>query len=183
MYKPSVIDGFFVSCAYIIYKMNKRKTTAKWILFALTIIINAFIIYHSFMNGNQSSNESSKIALLIKNVINTFSPNAINESNFETFHGVIRKLVGHFGLFLIDGLFVYWTIHFFFKDKWWVKIIISLGIGLFVASLTEMIQLFIPNRAGSFIDILIDYSGFIVGAGISFLVIFIHKKAVLKNNN
>ena len=69
MYKPSAVDGFFVSCAYIIYKMNKRKTTAKWILFALTIIINAFIIYHSCMNGNQSSNESSKVAILIKDII------------------------------------------------------------------------------------------------------------------
>ena len=159
--------------------MNKRKEAAKWILFALAILLNAFIIINSCMNGNQSSAESGRVTNIIKNIINFFIHNAINDSNYETFHGVIRKLVGHFGLFLLDGVIVSWDIHFLIQKKWWIKLIISLSFGLLIAILTEVIQLAVPGRAGSALDILIDYSGYIIGAGI-ILLIFLginrHKK-------
>jgi VanZ family protein len=131
------------------------------------------------MNGNQSSMESGRVTNIIKNVINFFIHDAINDRNYGTFHGVIRKLVGHFGLFLIDGLIVSWDIHYLLKTKWWIKIIVSLSFGLFVACLTEGIQLLVPGRAGSGIDILIDYSGYLIGSGIIFLIflsIYRHKK-------
>ena len=159
--------------------MNKRKEAAKWILFALAILLNAFIIINSCMNGNQSSAESGRVTNIIKNIINFFIHNAINDSNYETFHGVIRKLVGHFGLFLLDGVIVSWDIHFLIQKKWWIKLIISLSFGLLIAILTETIQLAVPGRAGSALDILIDYSGYIIGVGI-ILLIFLginrHKK-------
>ena len=49
-----------------------------------------------------------------------------------------------------------------------------------MAALTECIQLTIPGRAGSVIDILIDYAGYTIGAGIILLIYFLiyrhHKK-------
>lgn len=163
----------------LLIKMNKRKEAVKWILLGLAIVVNAFIIWNSCMNGNQSSMESGRVTNIIKNVINFFIHDAINDSNYGTFHAVIRKLVGHFGLFLIDGLIVSWDIHYLLKTKWWIKIIVSLSFGLFVACLTEGIQLLVPGRAGSGIDILIDYSGYLIGSGIIFLIflsIYRHKK-------
>ena len=171
--------AFLCYARILLIKMNKRKEAAKWILFALATLLNAFIILNSCMNGNQSSMESGRVTNIIKNIINFFIHNAINDSNYETFHGVIRKLVGHFGLFLLDGLIVSWDIHFLIQKKWWIKLIITLSFGLLIAILTEVIQLAVPGRAGSALDILIDYSGYIIGAGI-ILLIFLginrHKK-------
>lgn len=171
--------AFLYYARILLIKMNKRKEAAKWILFALAILLNAFIIINSCMNGNQSSAESGRVTNIIKNIINFFIHNAINDSNYETFHGVIRKLVGHFGLFLLDGVIVSWDIHFLIQKKWWIKLIISLSFGLLIAILTETIQLAVPGRAGSALDILIDYSGYIIGVGI-ILLIFLginrHKK-------
>ena len=171
--------AFLCYARILLIKMNKRKEAAKWILFALAILLNAFIIINSCMNGNQSSAESGRVTNIIKNIINFFIHNAINDSNYETFHGVIRKLVGHFGLFLLDGVIVSWDIHFLIQKKWWIKLIITLSFGLLIAILTEVIQLAVPGRAGSALDILIDYSGYIIGTGI-ILLIFLginrHKK-------
>ena len=171
--------AFLCYARILLIKMNKRKEAAKWILFALAILLNTFIIWNSCMTGNQSSMESGRVTNIIKNIINFFIHDAINEGNYETFHGVIRKLVGHFGLFLLDGVIVSWDIHFLFNKKWWIKLIISLSFGLLIAILTEVIQLAVPGRAGSALDILIDYSGYIIGAGI-ILLIFLginrHKK-------
>lgn len=171
--------AFLCYARILLIKMNKRKEATKWILFALAILLNAFIIINSCMNGNQSSAESGRVTNIIKNIINFFIHNAINDSNYEAFHGVIRKLVGHFGLFLLDGVIVSWDIHFLIQKKWWIKLIITLSFGLLIAILTEAIQLAVPGRAGSALDILIDYSGYIIGAGI-ILLIFLginrHKK-------
>ena len=171
--------AFLCYARILLIKMNKRKEAAKWILFALAILLNAFIIINSYMNGNQSSAESGRVTNIIKNIINFFIHNAINDTNYETFHGVIRKLVGHFGLFLLDGVIVSWDIHFLIQKKWWIKLIITLSFGLLIAILTEVIQLAVPGRAGSALDILIDYSGYAIGVGI-ILLIFLginrHKK-------
>ena len=164
--------AFLCYARILLIKMNKRKEAAKWILFALAILLNAFIIINSCMNGNQSSAESGRVTNIIKNIINFFIHNAINDSNYETFHGVIRKLVGHFGLFLLDGVIVSWDIHFLIQKKWWIKLIISLSFGLLIGIITETIQLSVPGRSGEITDVLIDFSGYLLGALMIGLILF-----------
>lgn len=158
-------------------KVDKRKIAVTWILTIFAIILNAFIIYQSCLNGDQSTVSSGVISNAIKNVLNTLFPNLINDGNIKAFHGFIRKFVGHFSLFLLDGLISSWAIYYLLEitklNKWWNKIIISLIFGLLMAIITECIQLSIPGRAGAFTDILIDYAGYIIGVGIIVLIYYL----------
>lgn len=163
---------------------EKRYKAVGWILFSFAIVLNLFIIYQSCLNGEQSTSSSTGISELIKNILNAMFPNLINESNIDAYHGFIRKFVGHFSLFLLDGVITSWSLYYLLDltkfKKWWNKLIISGIFGLFMATLTECIQLIIPGRAGSVIDILIDYAGYTIGAGIILLIYFLiyrhHKK-------
>ena len=158
--------------------MSKRFNVARWIIFGLTVLWTAYIIYHSFLDASASSGASEGLAKLLQNIINTFSPNAINESNIDAFHGFLRKFIGHFSFFVVDGLLVSWTIYLFGNEKlktrqFYIGIIISLTFGLLLASLTELIQLYTPGRSGEIKDVLIDFSGYLLGFLILFLICLI----------
>ena len=158
-----------------------KKSKADWILFivflVLAIGINAYIIYHSCLSGPQSSEQSSQVVEVAETAINTVKPNTINESNIEAFSTFIRKSIGHFGLFVVSGLFTSLATYFFVKDFKWYKhyfaIIISFVIGLSIAITTEIIQLNVPQRSGEFTDVLIDTSGYLLGLGIIVLILFL----------
>ena len=51
----------------------------------------------------------------------------------------------------------------FDKEKWFYSIPINFLQGLSVASLTELIQVFVPGRAGQIRDVLIDSAGSLLG--------------------
>lgn len=130
-------------------------------------------------------------SLLVKSVANpelyfetalTVLPaGAISNDDVSNVKTSVRKTVGHASLFMIAQVFTFLTLYMFFYDKkWWFYSVISLGIGLFVSGLTEVIQHFIPGRDGTFIDVLIDFAGVVVGAALTFLGIFIVKKIIAK---
>ena len=163
--------------------MSKKRIVIRWIIFVIAIAINVFIIVNSCIPGPQSSKESFQFTNVVKDVINAIKPNTVVESNFNNFHAFCRKLFGHFSLFLIDGVFSTIAIHDIIRNKkidtilW--KILIPLFFGIFVAALTEIIQIIVPGRAGLLTDILIDSAGFIFGGFIVVLVklIICHKKS------
>lgn len=163
--------------------MSKKRIVIKWIIIALAIALNVFIIVNSCIPGAASSKESHQFTDVVKNVVNAFKPNTIVETNYNDFHALCRKLFGHFSLFLIDGVISTISIQDIIKNKkcdkilW--QILIPLFFGLFVAALTEIIQLIVPGRAGMITDILIDFAGFVVGTFIVILIKFIihHKKS------
>jgi len=95
----------------------------------------------------------------------------INDQNFSNFQMIVRKALGHFSLFFVNGIFGFLTFYLFLKDNKLIKVIIaSLSVGLFVASLSELIQRFIPGRAGTFTDVLINFSGYLVATLILLLI-------------
>lgn len=158
--------------------MNKRFNVAKWIVLSFTVLWTAYIIYYSFMDASASSGASQDLVHLLQNIINTLFPNAINESNINAFHSFVRKFIGHFMMFVIDGFFVSWSIYLFNIEKmktknFYIGIIVSLLIGLLLASSTEFIQLHTPGRSGEIKDVLIDFSGYILGTIIIFIVCFL----------
>ena len=86
-------------------------------------------------------------------------------TDLDSFFLLVRKGVGHFGAFLVLGIFSSFTFTLFFnKKKWLWSIPLNIGQGIFLASLTEIIQLLVPGRAGLLSDVLIDVSGFIISA-------------------
>ena len=141
----------------------------------LSLAINVFIIIQSCLDGGDSTSQSSWVVSLLQNIINTFSKDAINESNITLFTHVVRKLIGHFGLFALDGLITSIFIYFTFKNKLNILVLmgISLVFGLLIAISTEVIQHFIPGRSGEALDVLIDYSGYFLFAIYTLLITYL----------
>jgi len=109
-------------------------------------------------------------------MINFIKPGTINIDNIDAFSYFIRKLVGHFSLFLLDGVFVGLTFYLFriYKKNlnfWFATLFIFL-IGFLVASSSEAIQLGIPGRVGAINDVLIDMAGYVLASIIVFLIFF-----------
>ena len=163
-----------------IFKENKRYLIATIILTTFAVLINAFIILQASLNGSMSTESSGRVVTLLKNIINSLSENAINDSNIGDFTYFVRKLVGHFGLFAVSGLFTSWSFYLWIKPQTWYKpyrcIYMSLGFGFSLALLTELIQLFVPGRSGEFTDSLIDFFGYILTTGIIVLIALVQYK-------
>ena len=83
-------------------------------------------------------------------------------SNLGEFFYKVRKGLGHFGAFLITGIFSTLFFLFVVSDKKLYAFTIPFNFiqGLFLAELTEFIQLFTPGRCGAYSDVLIDFTGF-----------------------
>lgn len=150
----------------------KKSNPLKWIILAIAVAINVFIIVNACISGPTSAQESGNVSTLIANIINAFVKDTINESNFEIFAFNVRKLVGHFAVFVFDGFFSSLAFYLFLKDnkfgRWYWLTSFSLGFGLIVAMVSELIQIFTPERYGTWGDIAIDFSGYILG----FVIIF-----------
>lgn len=161
-------------------KKDKFIWAIKIFIIVLAIAFNVFIIVNSCLDANQSSNESGKLVNFLVNIINSIKPDAINESNIDIFSSVIRKLVGHFLAFTVSGVSTTLSVKFLyfdFKKKFTIFLFISCSFGLFLAILTECIQLFVPGRSGEIRDILIDFGGYIIGyLVIALITYFINKK-------
>ncbi|MCR5184856.1 MAG: VanZ family protein [Bacilli bacterium] len=110
--------------------------------------------------------------------------------NVEEFMLRIRKLVGHFGAFLVMGIFSTVTYFMFLRKKWFpLGVAINFSTGYGYAAFTEWIQTLTPGRSGLMADVLIDYYGFLLSATtitvsllIVGLVIFIINKKKKETN-
>lgn len=134
------------------------------------------------------SNPNIKKELNIK----ILEPQVINNDNYSDLHSFVRKFMGHFILFLVNGVITFLAMFYLLKDnKKLSRLIIilffTLLIGLCIAGFSELIQLYTYLRSGMLSDVGIDFLGFVIGSGITYLVIhlirYINKKKNLKNIN
>ena len=149
----------------------------------LAIAINVFIIVNACLPSGSSTKESNWIVEPAKTVINTIKADAINDTNIGDFSSFIRKFVGHFSLFMVSGVLTTLSIKFTYYDfklKYWLFVIFSSISGLFLAILTEFIQLFVPGRSGEVRDILIDFSGYLIAVVVIGIIVFIRNKKLSK---
>ena len=158
------------------------KTSKKYLIWTiivcvLALAINAYIIMHSCLDAVKSTQASNSVVEVAEETINTISPGTITEATHESCASFIRKAFGHFGLFVISGLLsplaIYLVINPFKWSKHYLNVIIGLSFGLMIAAITEIIQLNVPGRSGEFTDVLIDFSGYLVGALIVGLILFL----------
>ena len=158
-------------------KVSKKYLIFTIIICVLAVAINAYIIMHSCLDAAQSTEASNGVVEVSEEVVNTISPGTVTPENHDSFATFIRKLFGHFGLFVISGLLSSLAIYLSLNPQKWSKyywlIIISLGFGLFMGSLTEIIQLNVPGRSGQFTDVLIDFGGYLLGFLLILLILFL----------
>ena len=108
---------------------------------------------------------------------------SIHTNDLEDVGFNIRKSIGHASLFAIAEIFTLIALFMFLYDeKHWLCLVISLGVELVVASISETIQHFIPDRFGSFSDVGINMLGAVIGAGILVLIYFFTKIIRKKQN-
>ena len=132
---------------------------------------------HSCLDAAKSTEASNGVVQVSEDVVNTVSPGTITAENHDSFASFIRKAFGHFGLFMISGLLSSLAIYFAFNpfkwSKYWLLIVIALAFGLMMGIITELIQLNVPGRSGEFKDVLIDFSGYVLGFLIILSILFL----------
>lgn len=90
----------------------------------------------------------------------------------DVFSSFIRKSFGHFLAFSFDAMFLFLFLYFFLKDRHGlISASFSLLWGFVFASITELIQYFVPGRWGEWSDIGIDTAG--AASGVVFIFLFV----------
>ena len=142
------------------------------VFITLAIAINVFIIVEAAMSGETSGNQSGWLSSFIAKIFN-ITPD-------EHFHHLVRKLIGHFSLYVVDGAITSLAEYYFVKyqNKYSIKVtmITYLISGMLLASISEFVQLLAANRGPAFTDILINFSGYILGAIVVFFITFLVKR-------
>ena len=154
----------------------KLKKILFYIFVVLAVATDVLILVEAAIGGNKSAGQSLGVTQLVIDFVKIFDPNSPIVLNPDVTHAVVRKLVGHFGLFGASGLFstiamlLYKDVRF---DKKMVVFAISEGSGLVLAFVSELIQLATPGRFFSIGDVFIDYSGYIIFSMVVFFSFFI----------
>lgn len=158
--------------------MKVRKVLF-YVFLVLSIATNVLIIVESSIGGGGSAAQSFSFSEWFIKLLESIG---ISITDKEAFHAVFRKLVGHFLLFGFSGAFTMLSLimNDFLTNKFTWKInLFCLALGLTVAIISELIQAFVPGRAGTFTDVFIDLAGYISFAGITYLIYFLiirHKR-------
>ena len=153
--------------------MGTKQKVLFIIFLVLAIATNVFILVEGGMSGSLSGAQSGGITNAFIEFVRRIDPNSPIVTDPDSTHYLVRKLVGHFGLFGISGIFT--TLSFMLyknllREHRWLLLIISAFIGLLIAFTSELLQLLHKDRFFSPIDTLIDFAGYIGFGGITFLI-------------
>ena len=147
-----------------------KKTGKRLFLCITLLIVNlAFIWGNSLMNGTDSGEMSGSFMQWINNLLH------LSETGAQTLHLVIRKMA-HFTEFACLGLLLTWLFGMMGEKKGHL-FCMPLLFGMMAACVDETIQVFVPDRGPSPVDIWIDTCG--VAAGIVILLaghLYVRKK-------
>lgn len=147
--------------------MPKRHKHHKLLFPILSLIWVIVILSFSLQDGTRSSLQSGMITATIQSLLSSIG--IVIERQFLSF--LIRK-AAHFTEFFILGLLLTQSS----KDT---QIKLFLILGFLVPLLDESIQSFVPGRAMTVMDMLIDISGILFGIGFYTVVAYISKKGQL----
>ena len=146
------------------------RTKKRMILCCLLLIIMLAVIWGNSLNtGAESGAMSGRVLAWINALLR------LEGSDAETLHLAIRKMA-HFTEFACLGLLLTWLFGMMGEKKGHL-LCMTLFCGMLAACVDETIQVFVPDRGPSPVDIWIDTCG--VAAGMIFLLIgydYIRKK-------
>ena len=166
-------------------KLSKKYLFFMILSIILAVAINGYIIMHSCLDAAESTKASSQVVEVAEEVVNTVRPDTITAENHDSFATFIRKAFGHFGLFAVSGvlssLALYLSLSPYEWSKHYINVVFSLALGLMMGIITETIQLAVPGRSGQVTDVLIDFSGYLLGTLILGLIIFLVLRKTNKN--
>lgn len=93
-----------------------------------------------------------------------------------------RKVIGHFYLFLVTGIFGILTLLAYAdKLKYIYALFINIGYGFMLGGVSELLQLIPKGRACQFKDVIIDTLGYTIGVGIAIFIVWMIKITKIKS--
>jgi len=168
-----------LTLAYIVDSILRynyiMKRHAHWyhhLYLALFILSTSAIIVLASFSGEVSSNQSSTLLNILIQVIDFLGIN-LTTIQLDELHIFVRKAIGHFALFLINGVFTYLSAYYWLYFSHKTKLFYVFGFGLLLAGLSEFIQIYAPDRGPTFADAFIDFSGFSFGVIITVLILIV----------
>ena len=137
------------------------------------LFMMAFYIVKSLENGQDSLSSSTSVAQGIAKIDEVITGKTVKVD--DNFRHLIRKYIGHYGYFVLFGIISILLYLSLPKLKHYIKIIINYSIGFIFAFMTEFLfQLNAKDRNPSFLDVMIDFGGFVTLS--SFIVLFYYIK-------
>lgn len=151
----------------------KARKILFYVFLALSIAVNVLIIVESSVTGSGSASQSVSLSEWFIKFLESIG---ITITDHAAFHSMFRKLVGHFLLFGLSGIFTMLSLvmNDYLMNKFkWKTTLFCLGLGVTIAVISELIQALVPERYGTFTDVFIDLAGFVGFAGIVYLIYFL----------
>ncbi|MBQ5911462.1 MAG: VanZ family protein [Clostridia bacterium] len=158
-------------------KSNTKLLVIRYMLWSAVLAVMVVIFLHSAQNGEQSSKTSgSFLEIILSGLYKGFSSAGEAEKLeiINSFQFLVRKLA-HFTVYLVLGFLCFLAMHTY-EILLKLKCMAALSISLLYAISDEIHQLFVPERAGQIRDVLIDFSGALVGVAIALALVFAVRK-------
>jgi uncharacterized protein YjdB len=104
--------------------------------------------------------------------IKVLKASTLNDEQEQDLRAFVRKGLGHYSLFLANGLLGYLTFYYFLKGKkrHYRYLLASLGLGIPLALGMEALQLFANGRSPLLTDAIINFLGYLTANLILFIV-------------
>lgn len=141
---------------------------------AITAVYLCFIFSNSLDNAEESSQKSGVVTKLIQTVVDVVSPGSMVRE------GLIRK-IGHFTEFAVLGMLLMLCVRIYTK-KYLRNIFVPLFVSLAAGVTDELIQLTSSGRSSEVRDVVIDFSGAILGIIICILCVILYNRVTSKKN-
>ncbi len=150
------------------YKKRRNLFYAKRTVAAALLFLCILFIWH---NSLESAGISGIRSVRITKAVNEW---LAGEGQMLVSEHSIRKLA-HFTEYALEGIL---CVCFFWAYERLTRRHLCGGalLGIFTALIDETIQLYSPGRDGAVMDVWIDFGGFLCGALVSLLLLFIKRK-------
>ena len=157
--------------------MKSKIKVSYWLPAVIMMII---IFRFSTANGVQSSGLSLGLTQNIIDTVTNVADLALTPeeklSIIESIHTPVRKL-GHLTEYALLAVTVAFPLYAFHRKRRWELFYWCEGICILYACSDEVHQLFVPERSGQIVDVLIDSIGISLGLLLFFLYLKVfHKK-------
>lgn len=149
---------------------NKIIVVASWVL---VLFVMVMIFNFSSETGAVSTQTSADVVVEVVDVF--MEKEEITTEVVQKFQFPIRKLA-HFGIYMLLGFCVMNAIEKTFKFKIYLSVFLSFVFSFMYACSDEFHQSYTENRGPSFIDVLIDSGGALVGIFTFILIIWLINK-------
>lgn len=161
-------------------KIDKLKQV---LFLALVLAWMTVIFYFSNQPGEDSSNTSSRTAMLITEVITYGQSISIEEKqNIVIILNPIVRKMAHYSLYTLGGFLIINYINTYnWQDK--KKISYSTLIGAIYAITDEVHQFFIEGRTAKLTDVLLDTLGVVTGVCIFLCIVEVVSRITRKRKN